>query len=120
MAELLLWVGSNPSAVNIQGATALHLAAATGSTEVVWNLLQKGASVDAQDRRGWTPLHEARWRRRGVWVGGAGVHALLLLLHECWLVVPRIVLGVSPNIQHTSPSARRPSTRSSDSPCACC
>ncbi|CAH2326198.1 phosphatase 1 regulatory subunit 12A-like isoform X1 [Pelobates cultripes] len=41
------------------GATALHVAAAKGYTEVIRLLLQLGFDVDARDFDGWTPLHAA-------------------------------------------------------------
>ncbi|KAG8438198.1 hypothetical protein GDO86_008765 [Hymenochirus boettgeri] len=41
------------------GATALHVAAAKGYTEVIRLLLQLGYDVDARDFDGWTPLHGA-------------------------------------------------------------
>jgi len=42
-----------------QGNTALHLAAALGSLELVELLLEAGSAVDAQNKFGWTPLHFA-------------------------------------------------------------
>ena len=41
------------------GSTALHLASATGLTDVVDSLIQKGATVSAADRHGYTPLQRA-------------------------------------------------------------
>ncbi|XP_066439278.1 protein phosphatase 1 regulatory subunit 12A-like isoform X3 [Eleutherodactylus coqui] len=41
------------------GATALHVAAAKGYTEVIRLLLQLGFDVDSRDLDGWTPLHAA-------------------------------------------------------------
>ncbi|XP_015833003.1 protein phosphatase 1 regulatory subunit 12B isoform X2 [Tribolium castaneum] len=41
------------------GATALHVAAAKGYTDVMKILLQCGADIDAQDIDGWSPLHAA-------------------------------------------------------------
>ncbi|XP_063909989.1 protein phosphatase 1 regulatory subunit 12B isoform X4 [Zophobas morio] len=41
------------------GATALHVAAAKGYTDVMKLLLQCGADIDSQDFDGWTPLHAA-------------------------------------------------------------
>ncbi len=56
-------------AVNEEGATALHLAAAALSEQVVFWLLNHGAEVDALDFRGHTPLDHAvravHWRRPG-------------------------------------------------------
>lgn len=42
--------------------TCLHLAASYGQAKVVQWLLEEGANVNAQDRWGHTPLHEARRR----------------------------------------------------------
>ncbi|KAM9109086.1 protein phosphatase 1 regulatory subunit 12B isoform 1-T1 [Megaptera novaeangliae] len=41
------------------GATALHVAAAKGYSEVLRLLTQAGCELNAQDRDGWTPLHAA-------------------------------------------------------------
>ena len=41
------------------GATALHLAARSGSREALTELLARGASVSARDAAGRTPLHDA-------------------------------------------------------------
>jgi ankyrin repeat protein len=44
------------SATNYDGRTGLHLAAAEGRVETVRMLLENGASVNARDKRGCTPL----------------------------------------------------------------
>nr|XP_048682660.1 protein phosphatase 1 regulatory subunit 12B isoform X4 [Caretta caretta] len=41
------------------GATALHVAAAKGYTEVMRLLIQAGFNLNVQDNDGWTPLHAA-------------------------------------------------------------
>ncbi|KAM5205422.1 protein phosphatase 1 regulatory subunit 12B isoform 4-T4 [Hipposideros larvatus] len=41
------------------GATALHVAAAKGYSEVLRLLIQAGYELDIQDHDGWTPLHAA-------------------------------------------------------------
>jgi hypothetical protein len=41
------------------GATTLHLAASVGHADIVQQLLQAGAAVDAQDQRWDCPLHVA-------------------------------------------------------------
>ncbi|XP_010148833.1 PREDICTED: protein phosphatase 1 regulatory subunit 12B-like, partial [Eurypyga helias] len=41
------------------GATALHVAAAKGYSEVMRLLIQAGFSLNIQDNDGWTPLHAA-------------------------------------------------------------
>ncbi|CAJ0586616.1 unnamed protein product, partial [Mesorhabditis spiculigera] len=47
------------------GATALHVAAAKGYTQVIHLLLQAGANIHALDKDGWTPLHAAaHWGER--------------------------------------------------------
>jgi ankyrin repeat protein len=43
--------------VFIKGLTALHHAATRGKLEVVKKLIEKGATVDAQDKDGFTALH---------------------------------------------------------------
>lgn len=42
-----------------QDETLLHLAAGSGSAEIVADLLVRGARPDTPDEFGWTPLHEA-------------------------------------------------------------
>ncbi|VDM40337.1 unnamed protein product [Toxocara canis] len=47
------------------GASALHVAAAKGYTDVMRILLRAGADVNCRDRDGWTPLHAAaHWGER--------------------------------------------------------
>ncbi|NXS90805.1 MYPT2 phosphatase, partial [Jacana jacana] len=41
------------------GATALHVAAAKGYSEVMRLLIQAGFNLNVQDKDGWTPLHAA-------------------------------------------------------------
>jgi len=41
------------------GCTALHLASTAGMADVVDVLIQKGATVSAADREGYTPLQRA-------------------------------------------------------------
>lgn len=71
---LLLDLMANVSAVTQQdatvldligpGSTALHFAACGGNTYCCQILISRGASCDAQNANGWTPLHVARlWRR---------------------------------------------------------
>jgi ankyrin repeat protein len=55
------------------GKSALHLAAAGGHADVVKVLLERGASVEAKDAGGETPLHLAV-------IHGVCVFAFLLLL----------------------------------------
>jgi ankyrin repeat protein len=46
----------NINARNIDGATALHVAAGNGKDEVVKVLIQKNADVNISTKNGWTPL----------------------------------------------------------------
>ncbi|KAA8526224.1 hypothetical protein F0562_008037 [Nyssa sinensis] len=55
----LLESGTNVNFKDIDGRTALHVAACQGRTDVVELLLQRGAEVDAEDRWGSTPLADA-------------------------------------------------------------
>ena len=48
--------GANPTAANQAGETALHGAAAEGYAAIADLLLEKGAAIDARNRRGQTPL----------------------------------------------------------------
>ena len=54
----------DPTAIDLQGRTSLHLAACakSKSNRVLNILLGAGMSPDARDRDGWTPLH---WAARG-------------------------------------------------------
>lgn len=49
----------NLSAVNNDGRTLLHIAAADGKTEIVRYLLEYGANVHIRDRYNRTPLYDA-------------------------------------------------------------
>lgn len=57
------WLRSDASGADVPhprtGATALHVAAAKGYTQVLSLLLATRADVDKQDNDGWTPLHAA-------------------------------------------------------------
>jgi ankyrin repeat protein len=69
--KLALAHGADINAVvTFNGGTALHLAAAMGNDSLVAFLLDHGASVDAKDNRGYTPLS-----------GADAKSALLLLDH---------------------------------------
>lgn len=57
--SLLLEHGASLAAAHPGGATPLHLAPFTGSTEVTSVLLEHGADVSARDDDGETPLHYA-------------------------------------------------------------
>jgi len=58
-ATLLLYAGANIEAVNEDGQTALHLAAAEGHSRLTGALLAAGANADSVDARGLTPLSAA-------------------------------------------------------------
>lgn len=45
------------NAIDARGRTALHLAAFKGHPGLVWSLISHGASVQARDGQGATPLH---------------------------------------------------------------
>ncbi|XP_077251066.1 serine/threonine-protein kinase 12-like [Tasmannia lanceolata] len=57
--EELLDAGTNVNFGDIDGRTALHVAACHGRTEVTDLLLRRGAKVDPKDRWGSTPLADA-------------------------------------------------------------
>ncbi|EDW40132.1 GL25084 [Drosophila persimilis] len=70
------WLSSDAAEVDRPhpktGATALHVAAAKGYTNVLSLLLEGRGNVDRQDNDGWTPLHAAsHWGQQGD-------------LPECW------------------------------------
>lgn len=56
---LLLYAGAHIKAMNEDGQTALHLAAAEGHSRLTGALLAAGANPDAVDARGLTPLSAA-------------------------------------------------------------
>jgi ankyrin repeat protein len=65
-ARLALEYGSDATAANDQGATALHYAAQSGLNSVVQLLADYGAVLDAKDKQGRTPTDSA------MGVGGRG------------------------------------------------
>ena len=68
-----------PSAANQAGDTAVHVAAALGYDTVVRLLVERGASVNAKNARGITPLAAAMFgstNGRGRAVAAAGADSL--------------------------------------------
>ena len=68
IAGLLLAAGADVKLTSQNGATALHLAALSFSTEksllpIVRDLIRRGAAIDARTSEGNTPLHSAVWRK---------------------------------------------------------
>ena len=59
----LLSHGANPEVAFLQGGL-LHMAAARGLERVGGVLLQRGVDVNTKNREGWTPLHQAVFRKR--------------------------------------------------------
>ncbi|KAG9138447.1 hypothetical protein Leryth_012737 [Lithospermum erythrorhizon] len=59
MKELLECSGTSVNFKDIDGRTALHVAACQGNTDVVDFLIHEGAKVNAKDRWGSTPLADA-------------------------------------------------------------
>jgi lipoprotein NlpI len=62
LAQVQLAVRRKPASVrqrDEQGATALHLAALSGKTDVISYLVSVGADINARDRHGHTPLYRA-------------------------------------------------------------
>lgn len=57
--KLCLELGADVNAVNKNGLTALHGAAARGADQIVQLLVEKGARLDIKDKKGRTPLDVA-------------------------------------------------------------
>ena len=55
----LLKGGADPSRTDLDGRTALHIAAEEGHADIAKLLLSYGAPVNAADRWGSTPLRQA-------------------------------------------------------------
>jgi ankyrin repeat protein len=64
--KLAVELGNDVHAANAAGETALHAAAYWGATAVAAFLLEKGADVNAKNRKSWTPLVIAE----GIYQGG--------------------------------------------------
>lgn len=59
VAALARAPGTQLDAPDLQGRTALHLAAARGHSGAVTELWARGATIDTCDLHGWTALHHA-------------------------------------------------------------
>lgn len=70
--EMMLKLGADVNARDVQGKTPLHDACIKGHSETVRLLLDHGANIGARDKNGVTPLHDAA-------LGGAPVVVKLLL-----------------------------------------
>ena len=57
--ERLLALGADIDVRNYKGKTGLHCAAKAGFLQVIQLLIEKGATIDALDKNGETPLFEA-------------------------------------------------------------
>lgn len=75
VAALAVSLGGDVNAANKAGDTALHRAAAKGSTRLIEFLVARGARLDVANKRGQTPLALAR--RSGTGSAGAGTAARL-------------------------------------------
>jgi len=64
--KLTLELGNDVRAANAAGETPLHAAAYWGADQVAAFLIEKGASVNAKNRKSWTPLVIAE----GIYQGG--------------------------------------------------
>lgn len=61
MVKLLLAHGADASAINVNGKSVLHVAAARAGREIVQLLLAAGANPMHPGNNGATPLHDAIW-----------------------------------------------------------
>lgn len=66
LAETLLNAGRDPNALADGGRTGLYLAAQGEQAEMIAFLASRGASVDAKDSQGFTPLHHAAGKAKKV------------------------------------------------------
>ena len=62
VVEQLLQCGAHVDSTHMYQMTCLHIACNKGYHKVVAALLDHGASINAQDKRGWTPLYHAAQR----------------------------------------------------------
>ena len=59
IVDLLLERGADVHAVAEDRKTALHFAAQKSEEQIIRQMIKSGLSVEAEDKDGWTPLHEA-------------------------------------------------------------
>ena len=61
IAMLLIEYHADVHVVDTDKKTCLHLAMDNDNAELVGSLVKRGVSVRAEDKNGWTPLHEAAY-----------------------------------------------------------
>ena len=61
IVDLLLEHGADVHTLAEDRKTALHFAAQKGNVVMMRKMIERGLSVDAEDKDGWTPLHEAAY-----------------------------------------------------------
>ncbi len=59
--DLLLEQGADVNAVEEDKKCVLHLAARNNDKGMMRKMIERGVSVDAKDKAGWTPLHETAY-----------------------------------------------------------
>uniref|UniRef100_A0A8C9DFI2 Zinc finger DHHC-type palmitoyltransferase 17 n=1 Tax=Prolemur simus TaxID=1328070 RepID=A0A8C9DFI2_PROSS len=66
MVVQLMKYGADPSLIDGEGCSCIHLAAQFGHTSIVAYLIAKGQDVDMMDQNGMTPLMWAAYRTHSV------------------------------------------------------
>jgi ankyrin repeat protein len=97
---LLLAAGTDINGTDTQGRTAAHGAALWGLTDVITFLHEKGAALDATDKRGLTPLDTALGR-----AGGYGFDGRSAVVREETAEAIRDLLGVPETAVTAAPGA---------------
>jgi len=59
IVDLLLERGADAHAVAEDRKTALHFAAQKSEEQIIRQMIKSGLSLEAEDKDGWRPLHEA-------------------------------------------------------------
>jgi len=98
--QLCLDAGADINAANNQGDTALHGAAQKGYDQVVRFLAAHGAKLDAQDKKGRTPLDAANGA-----LGNGGFDGTRRDVHESTAALLRKLMGV-PEAKAAQPIAQ--------------